>query len=69
MTLCLTSCQSAVAPTGDYIARSTIPKPLWMPDKLVDYLVAMPYDKESDDYIIKLAVQQEQLDALTSPSN
>jgi len=60
----LTACQQPSVVKSDCVLVGTIPEPLWMPDDVVNYLLAAPVSTSIDDWIIKNTTQQEQLEAL-----
>jgi hypothetical protein len=49
---------------GDFIARDTVPTPLWIPDKVADSLAALPDDPALDAWLILYSTQQQQLEAI-----
>jgi len=70
MLIALSSCQGVHhVPTSDYIARSTIPSPVVPSDKVLGLFQTLSIDKDFREWFSQYTTQQEQLDALTSPSN
>jgi len=63
MTL-LSGCHRGVIPTSDYIAKSNIPAPVWLPDSVVTTFAQLPQSQEFDTWLIRYTTQQEKLEAL-----